>query len=147
MTEAREIVVIGASAGGVDALTEVFREIPATFPGAILVVLHVAASSPSMLPHILGRDIALMLGYKFAAPQGYDLQVNIVGKAATWLLYLGIGFLLVTDRDTRWPYWIFWAGLVLAVIAGVHYAVAAWKATRAQFSKPLSHVFRRPKSR
>ena len=72
-----------------------------------------------------------MLGYKIAAPQGYDLQVNIVGKAATWLLYLGIGFLLVTDRDTRWPYWIFWAGLVLAVIAGVQYAVAAWKATRA----------------
>ena len=99
---------------------------------AAVILLFAADHMPwAGLVVILGRDIALMLGYKFAAPQGYDLQVNIVGKAATWLLYLGIGFLLVTDRDTRWPYWIFWAGLVLAVIAGVQYAVAAWKATRA----------------
>jgi CDP-diacylglycerol--glycerol-3-phosphate 3-phosphatidyltransferase len=99
---------------------------------AAVILLFAADHMPwAGLVVILGRDIALMLGYKFAAPQGYDLQVNIVGKAATWLLYLGIGFLLVTHRDTRWPYWIFWAGLVLAVIAGVQYAVAAWKATRA----------------
>jgi CDP-diacylglycerol--glycerol-3-phosphate 3-phosphatidyltransferase len=99
---------------------------------AAVILLFAADHMPwAGLVVILGRDIALMLGYKFAAPQGYDLQVNIVGKAATWLLYLGIGFLLVTDRDTHWPYWIFWAGLVLAVIAGVQYGVAAWKATRA----------------
>src|SRR6059036_1671309 len=78
---------------------------------AAVILLFAADHMPlAGLVVILGRDIALMLGYKFAAPQGYDLQVNIVGKAATWLLYLGIGFLLVTDRDTRWPYWIFWAG-------------------------------------
>lgn len=34
-------VVIGTSAGGVVALSRVFKDIPASFPGAILVVFHV----------------------------------------------------------------------------------------------------------
>ena len=72
----------------------------------------------------------LMLGYKAIAPQGYELRVNLVGKAATWLLYLGIGVLIVTHRSTHWPYWIFWAGLVLAVAAGATYAVNAWREVR-----------------
>jgi CDP-diacylglycerol---glycerol-3-phosphate 3-phosphatidyltransferase len=76
---------------------------------------------------ILGRDVLLLAGYKTIAPQGYELNVNFLGKAATWLLYLGIGCLIVTHRSTEWPYWIFWTGLVLAVGAGVVYAVAAWR--------------------
>jgi CDP-diacylglycerol--glycerol-3-phosphate 3-phosphatidyltransferase len=76
---------------------------------------------------IVGRDLALMLGYKTVAPQGFDLQVNLLGKAATWLLYAGTGFLIVTHRSTHWPYWIFWTGLALAVAAGVVYAATAWR--------------------
>ena len=76
---------------------------------------------------ILGRDLLLLAGYKTIAPQGYELNVNRLGKAATWLLYLGIGCLIVTHRSTEWPYWIFWTGLVLAVGAGAVYAAAAWR--------------------
>jgi CDP-diacylglycerol--glycerol-3-phosphate 3-phosphatidyltransferase len=79
---------------------------------------------------ILGRDLLLMAGYKLASPQGYRLNVNLLGKAATWLLYAGIGFLIVTHRSTHWPYWVFWTGLVLAVAAGLVYAAAAWKEVR-----------------
>ena len=74
--------------------------------------------------------LALMLGYKAIAPQGYELQVNLIGKVATWLLYAGIGCLIVTHRSTHWPYWIFWTGLMLAVIAGVVYAAGARKDVR-----------------
>jgi two-component system chemotaxis response regulator CheB len=35
-------VVIGTSAGGMNALTQIFKELPADFPGAVLVVIHVA---------------------------------------------------------------------------------------------------------
>jgi phosphatidylglycerophosphate synthase len=79
---------------------------------------------------IVGRDIALMLGYKAVAPQGYDFQVNLLGKAATWLLYAGVAFLIVTHRSTHWPYVIFWTGLGLAVAAGAVYAAAAWRKLR-----------------
>ena len=76
---------------------------------------------------ILGRDLLLLAGYKTIAPPGYEVNVNFLGKAATWLLYAGIGCLIVTHRSTDWPYWIFWTGLVLAVVAGLVYGVAAWR--------------------
>jgi CDP-diacylglycerol--glycerol-3-phosphate 3-phosphatidyltransferase len=76
---------------------------------------------------ILGRDLLLLFGWKAVAPEGYEIRVNVLGKAATWLLYAGIAFMIVTDNSTQWPYWIFWAGLILAVAAGVAYAFAAWK--------------------
>jgi CDP-diacylglycerol--glycerol-3-phosphate 3-phosphatidyltransferase len=98
---------------------------------AAVILLFVADHMPwAGLVVVLGRDLLLMLGYKAVAPQGYELQVNVIGKAATWLLYAGIAFLLVTDKSTRWPYWIFWAGVVLAVAAGVVYAIAVWRETR-----------------
>jgi CDP-diacylglycerol--glycerol-3-phosphate 3-phosphatidyltransferase len=98
---------------------------------AAVILLFVADHMPwAGLVVVLGRDLLLMVGYKAVAPQGYELQVNVIGKAATWLLYAGIGFLLVTDKSTRWPYWIFWAGVLLAVAAAALYAVAAWRETR-----------------
>src|SRR5690349_2087014 len=51
----RDIIVIGASAGGVEALSQVARHLPPDFPGAVFVVLHVPAHSPSLLPQILNR--------------------------------------------------------------------------------------------
>ena len=95
---------------------------------AAVIMLFIADHMPlAGLLVILGRDLLLLVGYKAIAPQGYELNVNFIGKAATWLLYAGIGFLLVTSRSTDWPYWIFWAGLILAVLAAVVYAVGAWR--------------------
>jgi hypothetical protein len=43
--------------------------------------------------------------------------VNLVGKAATWLLFLGVGCSIVTHPATEWPLWIFWAGFALAIVS------------------------------
>ncbi len=51
----RNIIVIGASAGGVEAITQLVASLPATFPAAILVVLHIPAHTPSALHDILDR--------------------------------------------------------------------------------------------
>jgi two-component system chemotaxis response regulator CheB len=51
----RDIIVIGASAGGVTALIEFVKVLPKNFDASIFVVLHVHASTPSNLPHILTR--------------------------------------------------------------------------------------------
>jgi two-component system chemotaxis response regulator CheB len=49
----RDIVVIGASAGGVQALQEIVQNVPADYPGTIFIVLHTGTSS--ILPDILSR--------------------------------------------------------------------------------------------
>ena len=51
----RNLVVIGASAGGVEALSQVVRDLPGDLAAAVCVVLHIAPGSPSMLAQILGR--------------------------------------------------------------------------------------------
>jgi two-component system, chemotaxis family, protein-glutamate methylesterase/glutaminase len=50
-----DIIVIGASAGGVEALLDITRELPGDLPAAVIVVLHIAPSGKSALAGILDR--------------------------------------------------------------------------------------------
>jgi CDP-diacylglycerol---glycerol-3-phosphate 3-phosphatidyltransferase len=79
---------------------------------------------------IIGRDVLLVVGYKLVMPSGYELTVNFFGKAATWVLYCALVFVLLTDADANWPLWLFWAGLGLALVAGLQYAATAVKESR-----------------
>ena len=55
-----DIVVIGASAGGVDALRAVVASLPDDYTGSVFVVLHIPPSVPSVLPSILARSSRLL---------------------------------------------------------------------------------------
>ena len=55
----RDIIVVGASSGGVTALTEFVASLPADFAGSIFIVLHIPPYSPSNLPLILSRATSL----------------------------------------------------------------------------------------
>lgn len=50
-----DIIVIGASAGGVEALTSLVKRLPEDLPAAVFAVLHISPESPSRLPEILSR--------------------------------------------------------------------------------------------
>ncbi|WP_022826304.1 chemotaxis protein CheB [Hymenobacter norwichensis] len=68
----RDIIVIGASAGGVTALLALVETLPADFPAPIFIVQHIGADSKSVLPEVLGRVTPLTVkhavdGEAFAA--------------------------------------------------------------------------------
>ena len=50
-----DIIVIGASSGGVEVLSNLVSRLPESLPAAIFVVLHVRPDAPSLLPAILNR--------------------------------------------------------------------------------------------
>jgi two-component system chemotaxis response regulator CheB len=55
----RAAIGIGASAGGVDALTEIVRGLPPELDACVLIILHLPAAGPSLLSRILGRHSRL----------------------------------------------------------------------------------------
>jgi two-component system, chemotaxis family, protein-glutamate methylesterase/glutaminase len=50
-----DMIVIGASAGGVEALMTLVHTLPAHFPASVFVVLHIPAHKTSTLPTLLCR--------------------------------------------------------------------------------------------
>ena len=76
---------------------------------------------------ILFRDGILIAGYRAVMNRGYEFSVNFLGKVATWILYAALTGLVASSEGTEWPLWLFWSGLALALVAGVLYAVFAWR--------------------
>lgn len=80
----RDVVAVGASAGGVEALRALVAGLPPHLRAAVLVVLHVPRDAPSALPAILQRSgplpasaavdgAALRLGRIYVAPNDYHV--------------------------------------------------------------------------
>ena len=63
--EGIEVVVVGASAGGLEALKALASGLPKNLQAAVLIVVHTSPSSPGMLPDLLNR--AGLLPVAFAA--------------------------------------------------------------------------------
>src|SRR6187431_2153825 len=74
---------------------------------------------------VLGRDLALVLGYKLLAPRGLELEISFLGKLATWVLYAALCFVVVTEEGTTWPQVLVWIGVGLALLAALQYGVRA----------------------
>jgi len=92
---------------------------------AAVILLWHAGRLPWIALAIPARDVALLAGYKLVVGRGYEFAVNLAGKAATWLLYASLAFVMVTRRGDDWPLWIFWAGVGLAALALAGYLAKA----------------------
>jgi two-component system, chemotaxis family, protein-glutamate methylesterase/glutaminase len=82
-----DIVVIGASSGGVEALVRLFGGLPEDLPAAVFVVVHFPQGAPSVLPSILNRAGPLKAvnpedgdpiksGRAYVAPPNFHLLVE-----------------------------------------------------------------------
>jgi len=98
---------------------------------AAVILLWHAGRLPWVALAIPARDVALLAGYRLVVGRGYEFAVNFAGKAATWLLYASLGFVMVTRDGAEWPLWIFWAGVGLAAVALAGYLLKARREVQA----------------
>jgi two-component system, chemotaxis family, protein-glutamate methylesterase/glutaminase len=93
MPGARDMVVVGASAGGVEALTKLVRALPRGYTGTLFVVLHIAPEGTSVLSSILSRAGSLQAhqakhgdlpkpGNVYVAPPNQHLLIDDDGRIA-----------------------------------------------------------------
>jgi two-component system chemotaxis response regulator CheB len=86
-SEPLAVVAVAASAGGVEALIGFVATLPADFEAAVLVVLHIPPTGPSVLPGILSRSGSLAARHPhdgevlsprviFAAPPDRHLRLD-----------------------------------------------------------------------
>lgn len=75
---ARDLLVVGGSAGGVDALKRFVSALPDDLDAAVCVALHLSATSPSLLPGILQRVCGLRV---VPAVDGAVLEAGVVHVA------------------------------------------------------------------
>ncbi|NDJ23039.1 chemotaxis protein CheB [Nostoc sp. B(2019)] len=82
-----DLIVIGASAGGVEALTLLVKQLPSDLNAAVIIVLHVPSNGTSVLPRILNRagnlpashaqdGEVIVQGRIYIAPPDYHLVVK-----------------------------------------------------------------------
>ena len=82
-----EAVVIGASAGGFEALLAILTGLPATYPMPLVVVLHLPDNHESKLAELFGYRLSLQVreardkeslapGVLYFAPSGYHLSIE-----------------------------------------------------------------------
>lgn len=86
----RDIIVVGTSAGGVEALTRVVRGLPSGLPASLFVVCHTPSDGRSALPEILSRSGPLLAthpsdgdpfypGHIYVAPPDFHMGLDAEG--------------------------------------------------------------------
>lgn len=88
MDKKHDIIVIGASAGGIEAVEGLLGFLPSNLPAAIFVVIHIPPDNPSSLPKIFQRSTKLKVqqgisdgepirnGWVYVAPPDLHLTIE-----------------------------------------------------------------------
>src|SRR5262252_4330400 len=83
----RDIIVIGASTGGLEVFKQIVHGLPKDLEAAVFIVWHISPHAPSLLPKILSRAGALLTqhavdgepiqhGRIYIAPPDYHLMLE-----------------------------------------------------------------------
>jgi two-component system chemotaxis response regulator CheB len=83
------MIVIGASAGAVEALTTILPELPATLPAAIVIVVHMGAQDPGLLPGLFGPRC------RMAVKEGEDKE-SLVSNT---IYFAPVDYHLLVEKD------------------------------------------------
>ncbi|MGE5262817.1 MAG: chemotaxis protein CheB [Acidobacteriota bacterium] len=79
-TTGHDLIVVGASAGGLEALQRMLPGLPADLPAAVLIVLHSGRQPADLLPSLLSRTTALPCQ---PAEEGQPIQRGVIYTAVS----------------------------------------------------------------
>jgi hypothetical protein len=85
----RDVIVIGAAAGGVDAVVELARGLPSTLPAAVFVVVHSADDHESVLPELLSRVTPLPASHAVDGQPFEEGRIYVGGSGSHLVLDAG----------------------------------------------------------
>ncbi|MEX3916299.1 chemotaxis protein CheB [Paraburkholderia sp. BR10872] len=95
------IIVIGASYGGIEALSLLIGQLPPTFPAPVFIVQHLGAGSTGVLPRILARASSLPVAH----PQHCELiqpgRIYVAPPDRHMLVHRGYVALCNGPRENR----------------------------------------------
>jgi two-component system chemotaxis response regulator CheB len=94
----RDVVVIGASAGGLAAVAQLLSKLPRDLPAAVGVVIHRGASTNINWSEVLGRDAKICV---LQPANGSALRRSVVYVAQADHHMRFRGGLVVLDRDAK----------------------------------------------
>lgn len=90
---------------------------------AVLVALVLAGNLPLWAAAVvIGRDVAMMVGYKAMQLRGAKPRISLAGKVSTAVLMISIAMLVLVLPGAVLA---FYAGMVLSVVSGFAYVLAA----------------------
>jgi len=78
---------------------------------------------------VLGRDVVAVAAAVALRGRGLDLRVDMLGKTSSALVMAGIALALLSEA--AWIDVLFWAGVVLSLVAFANYARVVARALRA----------------
>ena len=96
----RDIIVIGTSAGGVDVLMRLARDLPKGFTASLVVVCHYPPGSKSVLPEMLSRAGPLLAVHPADGDPFYPGQIYVAPPDRHLMLESG-GSIQLTGGPAR----------------------------------------------
>lgn len=122
-----QVIIIGASAGGIEAVGKVLASLPADIPAPLIIAQHIAPAGPSHLMEVLTHRSALPVctvadgerleaGVVYLVPQGQDLE--IAGCRAALCANAGRGPKPSVDRLLSSAATAYGEGLVAVILSG-----------------------------
>jgi len=96
-----DIVTIGASSGGVEALISLVRSLPPDLPAAVFVVIHLSEGFPSALPRILNRAGPLAAAHPKDGDQIESGRIYVVPPGFHMLLEPGLVRVVRGPKENR----------------------------------------------
>ena len=110
---------------------------------AVVLFWHVDRVPLALVVIVVARDILLLGSLVIGPGRGYGVRVNVIGKAGTLVVMIGLLLTIVTPRGSVPASVVLWIGVVMLLMAAVVYAQGVLREPRwerpSKRSKNVTH--------